>query len=71
MLTNKWMQFGLNIIIAIMGTIAAFDWTSVVSASTAATIATVIALGKAVMNTLLPSAGQTITPTGGTIVTHN
>lgn len=71
MMTNKWIQFGMNGLIVLFSWMAAADWTTLVSPSTGAIIAGVIGLGKMALNTMLPAAGQTMAPTGGTIITHN
>jgi sulfite exporter TauE/SafE len=70
MLTNKWLQFGLSTAMTLLAGSASLDWTSVISPTHAAGIATGIAAVKAILNILAPGPGVPIQPTGGTLVTH-
>ena len=70
MLTNKWLQFGLSALMTVMAGSASLDWSTVVSPTHAAGIATGIAAVKAVLNLLAPGPNVAVQPTGGTLVTH-
>lgn len=70
MLTNKWLQFGLSALMTVMAGSASLDWSTVVSPTHAAGIATGIAAAKAVLNLLAPGPNTPVQPTGGAVVTH-
>jgi hypothetical protein len=70
MLTNKWIQFTLSAAMAALAGGASLDWSTVLTPSHAAGVATGIATIKAVLNLLAPGPGVPVQPTGGTVVTH-
>ena len=70
MITNKWLQFALSALTTLFAGSASLDWTTVLSPSHAAGLATGIAAVKAVLNLLAPGPNTPVQPTGGTIVTH-
>ena len=70
MLTNKWIQFGLSTALTLLAGSASLDWSTVVTPSHAAGIATGIAALKAVLNLLAPGPRVPVQPTGGSVVTH-
>lgn len=70
MLTNKWLQFGLSAVMTVLAGSASLDWSSVISPTHAAGIATGIAAVKAVLNILAPAPNVPVQPTGGLLVTH-
>ncbi len=70
MLTNKWIQFGLSAALTLLAGSASLDWSTVVTPTHAAGIASGIAAVKAVLNLLAPGPGVPVQPTGGAIVTH-
>lgn len=70
MLTNKWLQFSLSALMTALAGSASLDWTTVVSPSHAAGLATGIAAVKAVLNLLAPGPHVAVQPTGGALVTH-
>lgn len=70
MLLNKWLQFALAALVALLGFAASFDWTTLVSSKSAGVIVGVIGVFKMITNALAPSTTQVITPTGGSVVTH-
>lgn len=67
---NKWVQFAMSAAIVLSGALIAFDWTTLVSPTTAATIVSVLGLIKLVTNAIAPAAGVQTTPTGGGLITH-
>lgn len=70
MLLNKWIQFALAALVALLGFASSFDWTTLVSAKTAGVIVGVIGVFKMITNAMAPKTTQVIQPTGGTVVTH-
>jgi hypothetical protein len=70
MLTNKWIQFGLSAALTVLAGGASLDWSTVLSPSHAAGIASGIAALKAVLNLLAPGPRVAVQPTGSTVVTH-
>ena len=70
MLTNKWFQFGLSALVTALAGSASLDWSTVVTPTHAAAVATGIAAVKAVLNLVAPGPGTPVRPTGGAIVTH-
>ena len=70
MLTNKWLQFGLSAAMTVLAGSASLDWSSVISPTHAAGLATGIAAVKAILNILAPGPSVPIQPTGSTLVTH-
>jgi hypothetical protein len=70
MLLNKWIQFALAALVALLGFAASFDWTSLVSTKTAGIIVGVIGVFKMITNALAPKPSQAVEPTGGAVVTH-
>ena len=71
MLTNKWLQFGLSTAMTLLAGSASLDWSTVLTPSHAAGVATGIAAVKAVLNLLAPGPGAIVQPTGRTVVTHH
>jgi len=69
MLTNKWVQFALSLVIALLGYLATVDWTTLLP-SKAGVIVSVIGVAKMILNALAPSANATVIPTGGSVITH-
>ena len=65
---NKWIQFALSLVIAVTAWAAAFDWTTIFSQKTAASIAGIVAVIKLVTNAIAPSSTQQVVPNGGAIV---
>jgi hypothetical protein len=70
MLVNKWVQFALAALVAMLGFASSFDWTTLVSAKTAGVIVGIIGVFKMLTNAVAPAAGKTATATEGTIITH-
>jgi hypothetical protein len=70
MLTNKWFQLAMSVVMTLMGVLAAFDWTTVLSAKTAGVVVMVFGFIKMILNSISPAPGATVIPTGGAIVTH-
>ena len=70
MLTNKWLQFGLSTLMTVLAGSASLDWSTIVSPTHAAGIATGIAAVKAVLNLLAPGPREPVQPTGSTFITH-
>lgn len=70
MLTNKWLQFGLSVLTTLLAGSASLDWSTFVTPSHAAAVATGIAALKAVLNLAAPGPGTLVQPTGGALVTH-
>jgi hypothetical protein len=70
MLINKWVQFALAALVALLGFAASFDWTALVSPQTAGVIVGVIGVFKMLTNALAPGAGKTAAATDGSIITH-
>jgi hypothetical protein len=70
MVLNKWIQFALSALLALLGFAASFDWTTLVSVKSAGVIVGIIGVFKMLMNALAPAPSQASTPTGGTIITH-
>lgn len=70
MLTNKWIQFGLSVAMALSAGAASLDWSSVLTPSHAAGVAAGIATAKALLNLAAPGPGAIVSPTGGAVVTH-
>jgi hypothetical protein len=71
MLVNKWVQFALAALVAMLGFASSFDWTTLVSAKTAGVIVGIIGVFKMLTNAVAPAAGQTAAATDGTIITHS
>lgn len=70
MLVNKWVQFVLAALVALLGFASSFDWTTVVSPRTAGIIVGVIGVFKMLTNALAPAPGKTAAATDSTIITH-
>jgi hypothetical protein len=70
MLINKWVQFALAALVALLGFAASFDWTALVSPQTAGVIVGVIGVFKMLTNALAPGAGKSAAATDGSIITH-
>jgi hypothetical protein len=70
MLVNKWVQFALAALVALLGFAASFDWTTLVSPQTAGVIVGVIGVFKMLTNALAPAPGKTANATDGSIITH-
>lgn len=70
MLANKWINFALSAVVAVMGFAATTDWTSLFSAKTAGGITMGVAVLKMVLNLLAPAAGATVAPTTSSLITH-
>jgi hypothetical protein len=71
MLVNKWVQFALAALVAMLGFASSFDWTTLVSAKTAGVIVGIIGVFKMLTNAVAPAAGKTAAATDGTIITHS
>ncbi len=70
MLVNKWVQFALAALVALLGFASSFDWTTIVSPQSAGIIVGVIGVFKMMTNALAPAPGTGAAPTDGTIITH-
>jgi hypothetical protein len=70
MLINKWVQFALAALVALLGFAASFDWTALVSPQMAGVIVGVIGVFKMLTNALAPGAGKSAAATDGSIITH-
>jgi hypothetical protein len=70
MLVNKWIQFALAALVALLGFASSFDWTTLVSPQTAGVIVGVIGVFKMLTNAIAPAPGKTLAPTDGAIITH-
>jgi hypothetical protein len=70
MLLNKWVQFGLAALVALLGFASSFDWTALVSPKTAGVIVGTIGVFKMLTNAIAPAPGKTAAATDGTIITH-
>lgn len=70
MLTNKWIQLAISLLIALDGWAVTFNWVSVTNATLAGAIVGVAGTAKMILNAIEPSAGQTVKPTGNTLITH-
>ena len=70
MLVNKWVQFALAALVALLGFASSFDWTTLVSPKTAGVIVGVIGVFKMLTNAVAPAAGKSATATDRSIITH-
>ncbi|GAC1340044.1 MAG: hypothetical protein NVSMB26_28010 [Beijerinckiaceae bacterium] len=70
MLLNKWVQFALAALVALLGFASSFDWTTLVSAKSAGLIVGIVGVFKMLTNALAPASGQTASATKGALVTH-
>jgi hypothetical protein len=70
MLVNKWIQFALAALVALLGFAGSFDWTTIVSPQAAGVIVGVIGVFKMLTNALAPGAGKTAAATDGALITH-
>ncbi|MBV8848102.1 MAG: hypothetical protein JOZ16_00800 [Methylobacteriaceae bacterium] len=71
MLLNKWVQFALAALVAVLGFASSFDWTTLVSPKTAGVIVGAIGIFKMLTNALAPAPGKTASATDGAIITHS
>ena len=70
MLLNKWVQFALAALVALLGFAASFDWTTLVSPQAAGTIIGIIGVFKMLTNAVAPAPGKSAAATDGAIITH-
>jgi hypothetical protein len=70
MLLNKWVQFALAALVALLGFASSFDWTTLVSPKSAGVIVGVIGVFKMLTNAIAPAPGKTAVATDGTLITH-
>jgi hypothetical protein len=70
MLLNKWVQFALAALVALLGFASSFDWTALVAPKTAGVIVGVIGVFKMITNAIAPAPGKTAAATDGAIITH-
>lgn len=70
MLTNKWIQFAISLLITLDGFAVTFNWLSVTNATVAGAIVAVAGTAKMILNALAPAAGVSITATGNSLITH-
>ena len=70
MLLNKWVQFALAALVAILGFASSFDWTTLVSPKAAGVIVGIIGVFKMLTNALAPAPGKTAAATDDAIITH-
>lgn len=67
---NKWVRLALTVLMGVIGTLVAVDWTQYVDPKTGGTIVGVLALIKAAYEAFAPSSDKATVPTGGSIVSH-
>lgn len=62
MFTNKWVLLALTLVTGLAGSVAGFDWTSVVSASTAGAITSGLAVVLMILHAITPTTAPVSAP---------
>ena len=70
MIANKWIHFALGVALVVVGYAATQDWSSLIDPKTGGTIVVLIGIAKTILSALQPGTGQSVTATGGSIITH-
>ena len=72
MLANKWVLAAMSGLMSLISWGLTYNWSETSGKSaTAAAIVGVLSTIKLVLNMIAPSANQTVTPTGNTLITHS